>query len=114
MKLSDYVFQMVADAGVKHVFLVPGGGAMHLNDSLSRCRGVDFVCNLHEQASAIAAENYAKATNHLGVALVTAGPGATNAITGLAGAWLDSTPCLFLSGQVKRADRMFTPDGMPL
>lgn len=114
MKLSDYVFRVIADTGVKHVFLVPGGGAMHLNDSLSRCNGVDFVCNLHEQASAIAAENYSKATNHLGVALVTTGPGSTNAITGLAGAWLDSTPCLFLSGQVKRADRMFTPDGTPL
>ena len=114
MKLSDYVFRLVANTGVKHVFLVPGGGAMHLNDSLSRCSGVDFVCNLHEQASAIAAENYSKATNHLGVALVTTGPGSTNAITGLAGAWLDSTPCLFLSGQVKRADRMFMPDGTPL
>ena len=114
MKLSDYVFRAIADYGVKHVFLVPGGGAMHLNDSLSRCADLEFVCNLHEQASAIAAENYSKATNHLGVALVTTGPGATNAITGLAGAWLDSTPCLFLSGQVKRADRMFTPDGMPL
>jgi acetolactate synthase-1/2/3 large subunit len=114
MKLSDYVFRVVADSGVKHVFLVPGGGAMHLNDSLSRCKGVDFVCNLHEQASAIAAESYSKATNHLGVALVTTGPGSTNAITGLAGAWLDSTPCLFLSGQVKRADRMYAPDGAPL
>src|ERR1700691_5503312 len=114
MKLSDYVFRVVADSGVKHVFLVHGGGAMHLNDSLSRCKGVDFVCNLHEQASAIAAESYSKATNHLGVALVTTGPGSTNAITGLAGAWLDSTPCLFLSGQVKRADRMYAPDGAPL
>jgi acetolactate synthase-1/2/3 large subunit len=114
MKLSDYVFQVIAENGVKHVFLVPGGGAMHLNDSLSRCGELEFVCNLHEQASAIAAENYSKATNHLGVALVTTGPGATNAITGLAGAWLDSTPCLFLSGQVKRADRMFTADGEPL
>jgi acetolactate synthase I/II/III large subunit len=114
MKLSDYVFRIVADSGVKHVFLVPGGGAMHLNDSLSRCSGVEFVCNLHEQASAIAAENYSKATNNLGVALVTSGPGGTNAITGLAGAWLDSTPCLFLSGQVKRSDRMILPDGTPL
>src|ERR1017187_5192543 len=113
MKLSDYVFRVVADSGVKHVFLVPGGGAMHLNDSLSRS-GIDYVCNLHEQASAIAAENYSKATNNIGVAMVTTGPGGTNAITGLAGAWLDSTPCLFLSGQVKRADRMFTVDGSPL
>jgi acetolactate synthase I/II/III large subunit len=113
-KLSDYVIQFIADQGVKHVFLVPGGGAMHLNESLGRCRQLEAVCNLHEQASAIAAENYSKATNNLGVALVTTGPGATNAITGLAGAWLDSTPCLFVSGQVKRADRMFTPEGKPL
>src|ERR1700722_489741 len=114
MKLSDYVIRFVADLGVKHVFLVSGGGGMHLNDSLGRCREIEFVCNHHEQASAVAAENYAKATNHLGVALVTTGPGGTNAITGLAGAWLDSSPCLFLSGQVKRPDRMFKADGTPL
>jgi acetolactate synthase I/II/III large subunit len=114
MKLSDYVIGFVVDLGVKHVFLVPGGGAMHLNDSLSRRDEIEFVCNLHEQASAIAAENYSKATNHLGVALVTTGPGATNAITGLVGAWLDSTPCIFISGQVKRADRMYHADGTPL
>src|SRR5215469_18204097 len=111
MKLSDYVVRFVAEQGVRHVFLVVGGGAMHLNSSLANERRLTPVCNLHEQASAIAAENYSKATNHLGVCLVTTGPGATNAITGLAGAWLDSTPCLFLSGQVKRADRMFTADG---
>jgi acetolactate synthase-1/2/3 large subunit len=104
MKLSDYVMQVVADQGVQHVFMLPGGGAMHLNDSLGRRNGVGFVCNLHEQACAIAAEAYARVTNNLGVAMVTAGPGSTNAITGVAGAWLDSTPCLFLSGQVKRAD----------
>ena len=104
MKLSDYVMRVVADEGVGHVFMLPGGGAMHLNDSLGRCPGVEYVCNLHEQASAIAAEAYARVTNNLGVAMVTTGPGSTNAITGVAGAWLDSTPCLFLSGQVKRAD----------
>ena len=114
MKLSDYVIRFVAGLGVKHVFLVSGGGAMHLNDSLGRCGEIEFVCNHHEQASAIAAENYAKATNHLGVAMVTTGPGGTNAITGLAGAWFDSSPCLFLSGQVKRPDRMFQADGTPL
>lgn len=112
-KLSDYVIQFVADQGVKHVFLVTGGGAMHLNESLSRCGQIEAICNSHEQASAIAAENYGKATNHLGVALVTTGPGGTNAVTGVAGAWLDSTPCLFLSGQVKRPDRMFFADGSP-
>lgn len=114
MKLSDYIVQFVSRLGVKHVFVVVGGGAMHLNDSLGKCRDIQFVCNHHEQASAIAAENYAKATNHLGVAMVTTGPGGTNAITGLAGAWFDSTPVLFLSGQVKRPDRMFHPDGTPL
>ena len=114
MRLADYVMQFVAGQGVKHVFLVVGGGAMHLNDALARCPDLEYICNHHEQASAIAAEAYAKATNNLGVCMVTTGPGGTNAITGLAGAWLDSTPCLFISGQVKRADRMFKPDGTPL
>ncbi|HEX3745485.1 MAG TPA: thiamine pyrophosphate-binding protein [Bryobacteraceae bacterium] len=114
MKLSDYVMRFIAAEGVRHVFLVTGGGAMHLNASLAQCRDLEAVCNSHEQASAMAAENYAKATNNLGVALVTTGPGGTNAITGVAGAWLDSTPVLVISGQVKRPDRMFSPDGTPL
>ncbi|MCU1232557.1 MAG: Acetolactate synthase [Candidatus Solibacter sp.] len=114
IKLSDYVMRFVADQGVKHVFLVTGGGAMHLNASLAQCKAIEPICNSHEQAAAMAAENYAKATNSLGVAMVTTGPGGTNAITGLAGAWLDSTPLLFLSGQVKRPDRMFAADGTPL
>jgi acetolactate synthase-1/2/3 large subunit len=104
MKLSDYVMQFVADQGVKHVFMLPGGGAMHLNESLGRRSDIDFVCNLHEQAAAIAAEAYAKVTNQLSVLMVTTGPGGTNAVTGVASAWLDSMPCLVLSGQVKRAD----------
>ena len=104
MKLSDYVFQMIADRGVQHVFFVPGGGAMHLNDSLGRRPEIEFVSNIHEQASSIAAEAHARVTYNLGVCLVTTGPGGTNAVTGCAGAYLDSTPCLFLSGQVKRPD----------
>lgn len=104
VKLSDYVMQRIAAEGVKHVFLVPGGAAMHLNDSLGKTPGLEFIANLHEQASAIAAEAYSRVTNGLGVSMVSAGPGGTNAITGVAGAWLDSTPCLFVSGQVKRAD----------
>lgn len=104
IKLSDYVIQFLADRGVKHVFLLTGGMAMHLNDSLSACPDIEYVCNLHEQACSIGAEAYAKYDNRLGVAMVTGGPGATNTITGVAGAWLDSTPMLFLSGQVKRAD----------
>ena len=114
MRLADYVMSFVAQQGVKHVFLVTGGGAMHLNDALARCSDLTFICNHHEQASAIAAENYSKATNNLGVVLVTTGPGGTNAITGVVGAWFDSTPMLVISGQVKRADRMYHPDGTPL
>src|SRR5580658_6747429 len=115
MKLSDYVFQFVADQGVRHVFLVTGGGAMHLNASLAAEKRIAPICNSHEQASAMCAESYAKAVNGLGVALVTTGPGGTNAITGVAGAWLDSTPTLFISGQVKRPDRMFDAvTGKPL
>jgi acetolactate synthase-1/2/3 large subunit len=94
----------VARQNVKHVFMLAGGGAMHLNDSLGRCPGLRYVCNLHEQAAAIAAEAYSRMTNGLSAAMVTTGPGGTNAVTGVAGAWLDSTPVLFISGQVKRAD----------
>jgi len=114
MKLSDYVVQFVADLGVKHVFVITGGGAMHLNDSLARCRSLEFICNHHEQACAVGATLHAMASGGMGAAMVTTGPGGTNAITGLAAAWLDSVPVLFLSGQVKRADRMFAADGTPL
>jgi acetolactate synthase-1/2/3 large subunit len=113
MKLSSYVIQFLADQGIKHAFLVAGGGAMHLSEALGGSSLIP-ICNLHEQASAIGAENYSKATNHLGFALLTTGPGGTNAITGFAGAWLDSTPAIFVSGQVKRSDRMFHPDGSPM
>jgi acetolactate synthase-1/2/3 large subunit len=114
MKLSDYVIRFISEQGIKHIFLVTGGGAMHLNQSLGAQNTITPICNSHEQASAICAEGYAKATNHLGVCMVTTGPGGTNAVTGVAGAWLDSTPTLFISGQVKRPDRMFDKDGRPL
>ena len=106
MRLADYLMGRVADLGVRHVFTVPGGGAMHLDDALGLNPDLEHVCNLHEQACAIAAEAYARVTNLPGVALVTSGPGGTNALTGVAGAWLESTPCLVISGQVKRADLM--------
>ncbi len=104
MKLSDYVMEAIAATGVRHIFMLPGGGCMHLVDSAGKQPDLTYVCNLHEQASAIAADAYGQYTNHLGVALVTTGPGGTNALTGVTAAWLDSTPTLFLSGQVKRAD----------
>ena len=104
IKLSDYVIDFVAKLGVKDVFLLPGGGCMHLVDSLGRNKKLKYVCNLHEQATAVCADAYAQYTNNIGVALVTTGPGSTNTITGVAASWIDSTPVLFLSGQVKRAD----------
>ena len=104
IKLSDYVIQFIENLGVKHIFLLPGGGSMHLVDSVGKSKKLNYVCNLHEQACAIAADAYGQYTNNLGVALVTTGPGGTNTITGVAAAWLDSTPMLIISGQVKRAD----------
>ncbi|HEY3755558.1 MAG TPA: thiamine pyrophosphate-binding protein [Opitutaceae bacterium] len=103
VKLSDYVMRFLQEQGVDLMFLLTGGGAMHLNDSLGSS-GIRYVCNLHEQACAIAAEGYAKFGHRLGAAMVTVGPGATNTLTGVAGAWLDSTPVIFISGQVKTAD----------
>jgi len=104
MRVADYVIQRLSEAGVKHVFLLTGGMAMHLNDALGLRKEITFVCNLHEQACAIAAEAYAKYDHRLGALMVTGGPGAMNAITGVAGGWLDSSPVIVISGQVKRAD----------
>jgi len=110
MRVADWIMQRLADEGLKHVFLLPGGGAMHLNDALAcEPRLTPIACH-HEQAAGIAAEAYGR-TGHpenpgFGVALVTTGPGATNVITPVAGAWIDSIPMLVLSGQVKRADRL--------
>lgn len=104
IKLSDYVIQFLVAKGVHHVFMLPGGGAMHLDDSLGRCKELEYTCFLHEQALAIAAEAYGQNTNFPGVGLVTSGPGGTNTITGVAAAYIDSTPCVFISGQAKRSD----------
>jgi acetolactate synthase I/II/III large subunit len=103
MKLSDYVWSFLRARGVGHVFLFPGGQAMHLLDSLGTS-GIPWTCCLHEQAAAFAAVAHAEYTGKLGVVLTTNGPGATNAITGCACAWLESAPVLFLSGQAKTAD----------
>ena len=102
MRCADWIFKTLADRGAKHVFLVTGGGAMFLNDALGREKRLRYVCNLHEQACAIAAEGYARITGTPGIVSVTTGPGGTNALTGVAGAWLDSIPMLVVSGQIKR------------
>ncbi len=102
MKLSDYVVGRLADWGVHHIFLVTGGGAMHLNDSIGKESRIQYVCNHHEQASAMAAEAYARISGQPGVVNVTTGPGGINALNGVFGAWTDSIPMLVVSGQVKR------------
>lgn len=104
MKLSDYVIEFVTGLGIKEIFIFPGGGCMHLIDSVGKSEKLDYICNLHEQACAIAADAYSQYMNNLGVILVTTGPGCTNTLTGVAAAWLDSIPILIISGQVKRTD----------
>ena len=103
MKVSDYVSQFLVDIGIKHVFLISGGGMMHLLDSVGKQEGLECIFNLNEQASGICGESYGQFTNKIGACMVTTGPGATNAITGCAGAWLDSTPVIYISGQCRIA-----------
>lgn len=100
VKLSDYIFSFIAELGVKEVFAVCGGGAMHLVDSLGRNKNLKYVATHHEQAAAMAAEGYARISGKPGVALVTSGPGGTNTLTGVCGAWIDSIATIFISGQV--------------
>lgn len=102
IKVSDYVVKRLVEYGVKHVFMITGGGAMHLNDSVGACSELTYICNHHEQASAIGAEGYSRVSGKIGVTVVTSGPGGTNTMTGVIGQWLDSVPALYISGQVKR------------
>jgi acetolactate synthase-1/2/3 large subunit len=102
IKVSDYIIQRL-EKEVKHIFTIPGGGCIHLVDSLGKSN-IEVVANLHEQGSGICAEAYSQYTSNLGVALVTTGPGGTNAITPITSAWLDSLPLLVLAGQVQKKD----------
>lgn len=104
MKVSDYIAEFIAKLGVKDIFLISGGGMMHLLDSVGKNKDLNIVCNLNEQASSICADSYAQYTNDLGVCMLTTGPGGTNAVTGIAASYLDSVPVLAISGQCKTAD----------
>jgi acetolactate synthase-1/2/3 large subunit len=110
IRLADYIFSVLADRGVRHIFLVTGGGAMHLNDAIACERRIRYICNHHEQASAIAAEGYARVAGQIGVVNVTAGPGGINALNGVFGAFTDSIPMLVVSGQAKRETCMASYD----
>lgn len=112
IRVSDYIMQRLAEEGVRDVFLLPGGGAMYLDDAIACEKRLVAVPCHHEQACGIAAEANGRVnTVGFGVAVVTTGPGATNLITPLAGAWIESLPLLVISGQVKRADAL---NGRPI
>lgn len=108
MKVAEYISQTLAGFGVRHVFMLTGGGAMFLNDAIGHEPRIQCVFNHHEQACAMAAEGYARITNTPGVINVTSGPGGINALNGVYGAWVDSIPMLVISGQVKRETLMAT------
>ena len=114
MRVADYIFKFLADHGVKHVFLVTGGGAMFLNNGLLHEKRITPVCCHNEQGAAVAAEGYARVTGKLAAVSVTTGPGGTNAMTGLIGEWLDSQPVIYISGQVKLVTSLFSEAGNPL
>jgi acetolactate synthase-1/2/3 large subunit len=101
-RVADVIAETLRDLGVKHVFMLTGGGAMHLNDAFGRCAGLEYVCLHHEQACAMAAESYTRLSGRLAVLNVTTGPGAINALNGVFGAWTDSIAMVVVSGQVKR------------
>lgn len=100
MKGSDFIVKFLESLNVKHVFGYQGGMITHLVDSLSKNNNIDFIQCYHEQSAAFAAEGYAKETKNIGVAISTSGPGATNMITGIADAYFDSVPVLYITGQV--------------
>lgn len=105
IRVADYIAQFISDQlGVKDVFMLTGAGIMHLTDGVACNPKLRAICVHHEQAASMALEAYARANEHFGVGYFSTGPAATNAITGLGGAWQDSVPCLFISGQVKRSE----------
>ncbi len=101
VRVADYIAARLLAVGARKVFMLNGGMMMHLVDTLGRQGGLEYVAQHHEQACAMAADGYARRSGALGVCYATSGPGATNIVTGLAGAWQDSTPVLFLTGQSK-------------
>jgi len=102
IKVSDYIIQFLVEKGICDIFLVSGGGIMHLVDSVGANPDMNYYCNYHEQACAHSAEVYSRVTGNIGACLVTTGPGGVNALSGVASAWVDSIPVLVISGQVRR------------
>ena len=113
VRLADYVADFLVKNGIDQLFTVTGGGAMHLNDAFGHKQGLNCTYNHHEQACAIAGEAYARINNKIGAVCVTTGPGGTNALTGVVGAYTDSIPMLVISGQVKYTTTVRST-GLPL
>ena len=101
-RVSDRIAEILSENGIKKVFMVTGGGSMHLNDALSKNKALDVINMHHEQSCSMAAEGYARVNNEVACVNVTTGPGGINAINGVFGAWTDSVPMIIVSGQVKR------------
>jgi acetolactate synthase-1/2/3 large subunit len=114
IRVADYVVKRLVHHGVQHVFMVTGGGAMHLNDAFGKNRSIECIFNHHEQACAIAAEGYIRRSGKLCVVNVTSGPGGLNALTGVLGQWTDSIPVVYVSGQVKFETTMSSCKNIPL
>ena len=100
MKLTDYVMNFLVKENIKHVFGITGVSAVHLFDSAHKNKNIEYICNHHEQASAMAIDAYSRLTGNLGVVMTTSGPGATNLLTGTCCSYFDSIPILCLTGQV--------------
>lgn len=99
--VSEITAEYIASKGIDKVFLLTGGGIMYLTDAFAKNENIDYICNFHEQACAIAAEGYSRVSGKPGVCLVTTGPGASNAISGALSAWHDSIPLIIICGQVR-------------
>ena len=102
MKMSDYIAQFLAQQGIRHAFAITGGASIHMIHSIAECDDIDYICPHHEQGGAMAADAYARATGKVGVCFGTSGPGATNLVTGIATAQMDSVPMVVITGQVPR------------
>ena len=101
-RLADYVADFMVAHDITNCFTVVGGGAMHLNDAFGHHPQIKSTYHHHEQGAAIAAESYARQLEKPALLCVTTGPGGTNALTGVVGAWLDSIPMMVISGQVSK------------
>ena len=112
-RVADYIAEFCVRSGTRDIFLVSGGGIMHILDGLTCNKNINVICAHHEGAAAVMAEGYSRITGNLGVVVVTTGPGGTNAITGVVDAWVDSTPMLVISGQTKRSQNVYN-SGIPL